>query len=151
MTRWQILCDFDGTICQQDTLGVLLSRFADPVWMAIEREINSGGVSLKDGIARQTDLLRVSQTEFDAALDEQLLDPGFKDFLAEVDRLGLPFTVASSGYDYAISNASSPIMASTTWRSLPGTSSSARTAPSPTPRPTPMPIARWITPPANAA
>jgi 2,3-diketo-5-methylthio-1-phosphopentane phosphatase len=102
MARWQILCDFDGTITEQDVLGVIFSRFAPPEWLAIEAEIDSGAISMKDGITRQTASMHVSQTDFDAVLDEQRLDPGFKDFLAEVDRLGLPFTVASSGYDYSI-------------------------------------------------
>lgn len=102
MARWQILCDFDGTITEQDTLGIIFSRFADPAWMALEGEIDSGAVSMREGIARQTALVHASQLDFDAALDEQRLDAGFKDFLAEADRLGLPFTVASSGYDHAI-------------------------------------------------
>ena len=102
MARWQIICDFDGTITEGDVLGVIFSRFADPAWLSIEQEIDSGVTTLQDGIARQTALVRVSQAEFDAVLDEQRLSPGFLEFLAETDRLGLPFTVASSGYDYAI-------------------------------------------------
>ena len=96
--RWQILCDFDGTITLQDTVVAVLDRFTSPEWWRIEAA--DGGSLTKR--TRQTDLMRADRMELDALIDGFTLDPGFKPFVEETARIGLPLTVVSDGYDYTI-------------------------------------------------
>jgi 2,3-diketo-5-methylthio-1-phosphopentane phosphatase len=99
--RWQILCDFDGTITLQDSVVTLLDRFADPTWREIDDENPDTGGSLA-ARPKQTALVRASRAELDGMLDRLTIDPDFAGFVAETSRMGLPLTVVSDGYDYCI-------------------------------------------------
>ena len=46
----EIFCDFDGTLTNQDTLWVLLDRFAPPEWYNIELKMLAGEMSERDGL-----------------------------------------------------------------------------------------------------
>ena len=100
--RWQILCDFDGTISPTDTTDTLLDAFAAPEWRTIDTEMTEGSFGSRVARERQTALARASQAEIDRHLDTVKLDPGFAAFVAETMRLGLPLTIVSDGYDYSI-------------------------------------------------
>ena len=97
-----ISCDFDGTITLTDTVNALLAEFALPEWLAIEDDWCAGKFGSRECLARQTELLRIEPGKLDAYLDAVAVDADVKGFFDDCFRLGLPVTVVSDGYDWAI-------------------------------------------------
>ncbi len=100
--RWQILCDFDGTIALDDVVDAMFERFAVPNWRELDPALGQDECWSADYVARAAALLLVTQAEWDAYLDTVEIDSGFAAFVAEADRLGLPLTIVSNGYDYSV-------------------------------------------------
>ncbi len=100
--RWQILCDFDGTISSEDTLAEIMNRFATPEWKAIDEAQASGQFGSREARLRQTALLHAGESDVVTLLDGVSIDPGFPAFLAETTKAGLPLTVVSDGFDVAV-------------------------------------------------
>ena len=99
---WIVSCDFDGTITCQDMILAMLERFADPAWRSIEAQWEEGAIGSRDCLARQTELLRVSEVELARWVDQQPLDPHVAGFFADCARLGLDVRIVSDGYDWVI-------------------------------------------------
>jgi 2,3-diketo-5-methylthio-1-phosphopentane phosphatase len=99
---FSISCDFDGTITLSDTVNALLAEFALPEWLAIEEDWCAGKFGSRECLARQTELLRIEPAKLDGYLDAVAIDPDVKGFFDDCFRLGLPVTVVSDGYDWAI-------------------------------------------------
>ena len=100
--RWQIICDFDGTISPTDTLDSLLEEFATPECKAIDGQMMAGAFGSLEARRRQTALVRASRGQVDQHLDRIGLDPGFAPFIAEAGKMGLPLTIVSDGYRHSI-------------------------------------------------
>ncbi len=100
--RWQILCDFDGTISVDDTVEGILDRFGKPEWREIDRAMAEGEYGSREARQRQTTLMQAGQADVEAYLQTVSIDPGFPAFLAETSRAGLPLTIVSDGYDIAV-------------------------------------------------
>lgn len=98
----RIICDFDGTITQQDTTDWVLEALADPAWREIESEWVAGRISAAECMRRQVALIGGSQRELNAVLDGVQLDPGFADFLGWAGGHGFPVSIVSDGVDYFI-------------------------------------------------
>ena len=99
---YRIICDFDGSIAQQDVTDCLLEAFALPEWREWEAEWQAGRVGSRECMWHQVDLLRVLHEELDRHLDQMAIDPTFVDFVAHANRLGCTLLVVSDGIDYAI-------------------------------------------------
>ncbi|WP_052293722.1 HAD-IB family phosphatase [Azospirillum sp. B510] len=91
--------DFDGTISLEDTTDLILQRFADPAWEAVEESWARGEIGSRDCMARQVALLRVTPAEFDSFAAGIGVDPDFPAFMALCHRHGVPVTVLSDGLD----------------------------------------------------
>jgi 2,3-diketo-5-methylthio-1-phosphopentane phosphatase len=100
--QFSISCDFDGTITLTDTVNALLAEFAEPAWMSIEDEWCAGKMGSRECLAQQTKLLRIEPHKLDAYLDAVAFDPDVKGFFDDCLMQGLPVTVVSDGYDWAI-------------------------------------------------
>jgi 2,3-diketo-5-methylthio-1-phosphopentane phosphatase len=98
----RIICDFDGTITQQDTTDWVLEALADPAWREIESDWVAGRISAADCMRQQVALIGGTQRELNAVLDAVQLDPGFVDFLAWAGERGFPVHIVSDGVDYFI-------------------------------------------------
>ena len=98
----RIICDFDGTITPQDTTDRVLEALADPAWRELEAQWVAAEITASDCMRRQVALIRGSQEELDAVLDDAALDPGFRDFVVWAERRDLPVAVVSDGVDYFI-------------------------------------------------
>lgn len=98
----RIICDFDGTITQQDTTDWVLEALADPAWREIESDWVAGRISAAECMRQQVALIGGSQRELDAVLDEVQLDPGFADFLAWAGAHQFAVSIVSDGVDYFI-------------------------------------------------
>ncbi len=100
--RWNISCDFDGTITCDDVVQAMLIRFADPSWRTIEAEWEAGAFGSRTCLERQTRLLRVSPEHLAAWVDECAVDPHAPAFFADCARMGLEVRIVSDGYDWVI-------------------------------------------------
>jgi 2-hydroxy-3-keto-5-methylthiopentenyl-1-phosphate phosphatase len=98
----RIICDFDGTITQQDTTDWVLEALADPAWRELESDWVAGEISAAQCMRRQVALIGGSQEDLHAALDSVRLDPGFIDFLAWAGGHRFPVSIVSDGVDYFI-------------------------------------------------
>jgi len=100
--KFHVFVDFDGTIAPQDTTDLILERFADPAWRAIEEEWKAGRIGSRECMVRQIDLIRASEDELDAFISEIEIDPGFPDFVRLCAEGGHDLTVVSDGLDRTI-------------------------------------------------
>ena len=102
MSRWNILCDFDGTIAVEDVTDSLLDRFAPPEWQVLERDWRAGTIGSAECMAGQVALLDASREEIDEHLSELRIDPAFPAFVEAALAAGSTLRVVSDGLDYAI-------------------------------------------------
>ncbi len=86
--HWTLICDFDGTIAQQDVTDVLLERFASVEWKLVERSWQAGRLSSRECLQRQVELLRVTRVQINAMLPQITLDPAFAAFVAMAQAAG---------------------------------------------------------------
>jgi 2-hydroxy-3-keto-5-methylthiopentenyl-1-phosphate phosphatase len=91
--------DFDGTIALDDTTDLILERFADPAWRAIEADWVAGLIGSRECLARQIDLVRASPEALDALADDAAYDPAFPSFVRYCQNHDIPVTVISDGLD----------------------------------------------------
>jgi 2,3-diketo-5-methylthio-1-phosphopentane phosphatase len=98
----RIICDFDGTITQQDTTDRVLEALADPAWRELEARWVAAEITASDCMRQQIALIRGGQEELDAVLDGATLDSGFRDFVVWAEHRDLPVAVVSDGVDYFI-------------------------------------------------
>jgi 2-hydroxy-3-keto-5-methylthiopentenyl-1-phosphate phosphatase len=96
---WHVFIDFDGTVSRQDSTDVLLERFADPAWKAIEARWQAGLIGSRQCMAQQVALLRLSETALQNFIGEIDIDPAFPAFVAACHALDLAVTVVSDGLD----------------------------------------------------
>lgn len=102
MRHWTILCDFDGTIADDDVTDVLLTRLAAPEWERIEADWQLGLIGSRECMTRQVALIDASRQTVDALLDTLTIDPDFPAFVFEARQQGMSVKVVSDGLDYAI-------------------------------------------------
>jgi 2-hydroxy-3-keto-5-methylthiopentenyl-1-phosphate phosphatase len=100
--KCRVLLDFDGTISETDTTDLLLERFADAAWHAIEDEWKAGRIGSRECMVRQIDLVRATPAEMDAFIGTVRIDPGFGGFVERFRKLGHNLTVVSDGLDRTI-------------------------------------------------
>ncbi len=102
MNKWNILCDFDGTIAIEDATDALLERYAHPDWQRLERAWRTGRIGSAECMAGQVALLDASREQIDAELATLRIDPAFPAFVEAVMAAGVTVRVVSDGLDYAI-------------------------------------------------
>lgn len=100
--RWQVLCDFDGTISKSDVTDSLLLRFGRDGWQALERQWLDREVSSRDCMAGQIALLDCSREELDAHVAGMAIDEDFACFVDAVRGHGSALTILSDGLDHVI-------------------------------------------------
>jgi len=102
MTKWNVICDFDGTISIQDTTDLLLHYFADHSWHDIETEWEQGVIGTAECMRRQIALLRCSKQDLDTLIATITIDPAFPAFFRLCQEYHLPIAIVSDGLDYVI-------------------------------------------------
>ena len=99
---WVILSDFDGTISRCDVIDVLLERFGQPGYEALEDDWVAGRIGSRTCLQGQVGLLQVTPQDLDACIDEIGIDPDFVTFAAQAQAMGISLQVVSDGLDHAI-------------------------------------------------
>jgi len=100
--KCQVLVDFDGTIATVDTTDLLLERFADPEWHAIEDDWKAGRIGSRECMVRQVDLVRATPEALDAFVAGIEIDPDFPAFVELCRSEGLGVSVVSDGLDRTV-------------------------------------------------
>jgi 2,3-diketo-5-methylthio-1-phosphopentane phosphatase len=99
---WAVVCDFDGTVSEQDVTDSLLLRFARPGWQELEAQWQAGRIGSRACMAGQVALLDCTKEELDAHVAELAIDPDFSAFVEAVDAEGASLTIASDGFGEVI-------------------------------------------------
>jgi len=102
MPEWKILCDFDGTIVENDVTDCLLERFAGDSWRALERDWEQGLIGARECMQGQIALMQAAPAALGQAVAAMTVDPGFPGFVALADRLDIPLVIVSDGLDRVI-------------------------------------------------
>jgi len=97
-----VLVDFDGTIVRQDATDLILERFALPEWRAVEQAWVTGRIGSRECLARQIDLIRATDRQLDALIDELEVDPEFPAFVSLCRDRGWKVVIGSDGLDRVI-------------------------------------------------
>jgi 2-hydroxy-3-keto-5-methylthiopentenyl-1-phosphate phosphatase len=100
--KCRVLVDFDGTIAKVDTTDLLLERFAEPGWLAIEDEWKAGRIGSRECMIRQINLVKATPSQYDDFVSSIEIDPGFSDFLAACRERDLDVVVVSDGLDRTV-------------------------------------------------
>ena len=94
-----VLCDFDGTITEQDVGYNFLNRFTRESWEEIDRDYVNGTIGSKEAYKRIAKLISGAQDEMvDFICDESVLDPYFIDFYGFCKEKGYDLKVVSDGF-----------------------------------------------------
>jgi 2-hydroxy-3-keto-5-methylthiopentenyl-1-phosphate phosphatase len=98
-----ILCDFDGTVAQDDVGDLLFNTFSNDGGPGdvIERW-RRGEISSRECLEREAELVRARQDELDRFILKRKLDPYFKDFHDFAKKRGMEVVIMSDGLDYYI-------------------------------------------------
>lgn len=97
-----LFLDFDGTISKRDAIDAILERFADQSWKILEEMWKGGAIGSRECLHEQIALVRASQGEINALLDEIELDAGFAELLKTCRRNSIQTFIVSDGFDYCI-------------------------------------------------
>jgi 2-hydroxy-3-keto-5-methylthiopentenyl-1-phosphate phosphatase len=97
-----LFLDFDGTVSSRDAVDLILEKFADERWLAVEEEWRAGRIGSRECLARQMALVRCAPRELDALLASIELDAGLSALLEASARLDVSVNIVSDGFDYCI-------------------------------------------------
>jgi len=96
--RYFITCDFDGTITNEDTLDLLVRRFAPGVWQAMEVGLLSGELSLTQAMQEEFRQVRVSERRaVDYVLSRVRVREGFADLVEWASARRHELVIVSAG------------------------------------------------------
>jgi 2,3-diketo-5-methylthio-1-phosphopentane phosphatase len=98
------IIDFDGTVAPEDTVDVLLAKFADPAWLLIEQDWVEGRINSRQCMAAQLALISASERTLRTFLESVMIDPAFAEFVRFVSPFA-DLAIVSDGLDYPIVHA----------------------------------------------
>ncbi|HUV36132.1 MAG TPA: HAD-IB family phosphatase [Patescibacteria group bacterium] len=99
-----IICDFDGTVSSRDVGHKFFSTYVPDGER--RRELldrwKIGLISSRECLEREIDLVKADRRDLDTFIEEESLDPYFKDFVDFCNRRKYEFLILSDGLDYYI-------------------------------------------------
>lgn len=96
--RVLILCDFDGTVTETDTLVHLHETFIPREWKQIEHRLDAGEWSLREELAHAMGCFNQSEDEVVAEVLTLPLRDGFCSFVEWCTRNGHHLAIVSAGF-----------------------------------------------------
>ena len=98
-----ILCDFDGTVAEDDVGNLLFETFSDDGGPArVVAQWERGEISSRECLEREAEMARVNKEQLNRFILERRLDPYFKDFHDFAKKRGMEVVIMSDGLDYYI-------------------------------------------------
>ncbi len=104
MKKKVIFCDFDGTITANDNIVALIKHFNPEGWRDIVEDVLAERISIRDGVGQMFALLPASMKDqvIRQAINQAVIRPGFKEFLAFCKQHEIEFYVTSGGIDFFV-------------------------------------------------
>jgi len=101
--RVEVLCDFDGTITNDDIGFRIIETFAGPGWLEVEDAYRRGDKGSRQALLEIFALTRVSEKQLCRFIEDNFyVDPYFHSFLEFCRLSGTQVTVLSDGFDFYI-------------------------------------------------
>jgi 2-hydroxy-3-keto-5-methylthiopentenyl-1-phosphate phosphatase len=97
-----VFLDFDGTVTRRDAIDAILEVYADPRWVSLEADWQTGRIGSRDCLQLQMALVRATRQQIDALLDDIEIDAGFESLLEACVGNGVAVHIISDGFDYCI-------------------------------------------------
>lgn len=102
MKKIAVLCDFDGTVAQDDVGNLLFRTFARGDAADVVASWKRGEISSRECLEKEAALARCCPDELKRFVHSCQLDPYFKDFHDFARQRGIEVVVLSDGLDYYI-------------------------------------------------
>jgi 2,3-diketo-5-methylthio-1-phosphopentane phosphatase len=103
LRRVEVLCDFDGTIANDDIGFRIIETFAGPGWLEVEEAYRRGEKGSRQALLEIFSLTRVTEEQLSCFIEENFfVDPHFHNFLSYCRQSEAQVTVLSDGFDFYI-------------------------------------------------
>nr|MDO8097559.1 MtnX-like HAD-IB family phosphatase [Candidatus Njordarchaeota archaeon] len=98
-----ILCDFDGTITDDDVAQLIFDRFGNPLWWEIEHRFRRGEISCRNALIGEFSTVRAEKKQIEDFVNENVrIKPHFDQFVETCRNKKLPVSIVSDGLDFYI-------------------------------------------------
>lgn len=97
-----VLCDFDGTISQQDVSDTIFTLWLGDVWAQIDASYHEGRTSMAEAYKLCWLLVGATESEIVGFVDAVEIDPFFGSFVEASRGADVPIYLVSDGFDYYI-------------------------------------------------
>jgi 2-hydroxy-3-keto-5-methylthiopentenyl-1-phosphate phosphatase len=105
-----ILCDFDGTITDEDVAQLIFDRFGNPMWWEIENRFKRGQISCKNALIGEFSTVRAEKKDIEDFVNEYVrIQPHFDQFVETCQSKQLPVSIVSDGLDFYIDLVLKPV------------------------------------------
>ncbi|WXG44618.1 MAG: MtnX-like HAD-IB family phosphatase [Promethearchaeati archaeon SRVP18_Atabeyarchaeia-1] len=97
------MCDFDGTITEDDVAQLIFDRFGSHIWWDIENRFRRGEISCKNALIGEFSTVRASRQEIENFVKSNvLMNSDFSRFVESCRTKNVPLAVVSDGLDFYI-------------------------------------------------
>lgn len=98
-----VLCDFDGTVTNQDVTDEILNRFASKIWVKIGERYLKGTISHMEMNKQFAEIISVTPAKLRNFLKSKVtLRKGFRDFVRRLSSKNIPLVIVGSGWNFYI-------------------------------------------------
>lgn len=102
-TRSAVLCDFDGTVTNQDVTDEILKNFAPKTWTNVGEKYLEGKISHMEMNRQFARIISVTPAQLRHFLKSKItLRDGFRAFARRLSKKDIPLVIVSSGWDFYI-------------------------------------------------
>ena len=102
---YAVLCDFDGTITEEDTTVTVFNKFIKGDWKTFNEQLDRGEITLEQCIREQFSMIKAPRS---AILNEAELDipfrSGFEELVHFCNDSRVPVEIVSAGLDFVINH-----------------------------------------------
>ncbi len=105
LKKYRVFVDFDGTVTEADVGYEFFRKFAEGRAEKIVLEYRRGRITAVECLRGECDIYNeypAPFVEIKRFIEQQKLTPGFPEFVETCNRLDIPLTVLSAGFDFYI-------------------------------------------------
>ncbi|MGD6793334.1 2-hydroxy-3-keto-5-methylthiopentenyl-1-phosphate phosphatase [Metabacillus indicus] len=104
MSKPVIICDFDGTITNNDNIIALMKQFAPPEWNTLKDDVLGQRISVREGVGRMFELIpsKLKADMIQHLLFTAQIRDGFSDFVQFAKDNEIPLYIVSGGIDFFV-------------------------------------------------
>ena len=102
MYKRLILCDFDGTIVEFDTVEYILEELVPDSWRIYDEQLERGEITLAECMKKEVAMIKKTKDEIISLVEGVKIRPGFEDFVEYCRLNDIPISIVSAGLDFLI-------------------------------------------------